>query len=849
MKAILVQPPFVQLNAPYPAIHCLEAFLRGQGHEAVAYDHSIALYRRIFSRAGLAKVFAEAREALDGRTAALAASGAAVSGDLASGVATALQVERYLSYGPLYIEWIDGIVDFLSGRDPAMAHRLASAAEFPRGARAEAYLGSRGGRVGPDEAGQLATCILDDLGDFIGFALDPDFGTVRYAERLASSRADFSEVRASLDSSWLVREFYTPFLDEFWAARAAESPGAPPDLVLVTIPFPGCLLGALAFARAARKAFGEPDPGESLYGTAYPTGGKGVHKAPRIVFGGGYVSTELRGLCDSGIFDFCDYLSFDAGYGSLASILAQEGEAGLYGTTYRAGQDDLGNFGGLGERHERREAGLHGTVYRASSGSPTSAPPGTLSGTPRGGLYRTMYRPGGDGALVVSGFPTGDSAAAESGPGRHVVGCADFEKFARLEREAVTNVFPDYRSADFGSYLRIVDSGNAMHRLWSETPWLKYSLAHGCYWRRCSFCDTELEYVADFTRSSTGALLDAASAAAARTGLHGIHFVDEAMPMAALLDFARANRALVAGQARPFSYWGNVRFDATWTQGRCEFLGASGLVAVSGGIEIATERGLEMTGKGFDLASLVRTLVAMRRAGLLVHTYLIYGFPGQTAADIVDSAEFCRQLFASGLVDSAFWHRFVLTRHSRMYREWKEGKRPGLIPSDRAWSFANNDLSFEGERAFDRFDAPLAASLDAWMESAGLAKPLSAWFGRAAPKASIAGDLVESLIASAEAALDEADPDPKGRVYWLGGIPALQARPPEVGRVRLSWAYRGELRSIELPGTEAAARKAAALLGSPELRIDGRPYAVLETELGLPKSAMVDLLSAGLVVV
>ncbi len=777
MRAILIQPPFTQLNAPYPAVYNLEAFLRGRGIQAdavasaeasaEAYDHSIGLYRRIFSRAGLAKLFSDARAALG------------------KGPETAdrLQVERYLSYEPLYIEWIDGIVGFLAGRDPAMAHRLASAVELPRGARAEAFLAERDGRIGPDEARSLATKILDDLGDFIAYSLDPAFGTVRYAERLASSRADFGEVRASLANSWLMNEFYSPMLDEFWSARLKEvgagaGPGAAIDLVLVTIPFPGCLLGALACAQAVRKAFFEAS---------------GEVRRPRIVFGGGYVSTELRGLRDTGIFDFCDYLSFDAGYGSLASIM-------------EGGQESL---------------------------------------------YRTMFRRS-DGALIVAGFPVGDSARLEEGPRRLVADCADERRFEALEREAVKGVFPDYRSADFGDYLRIVDSENPMHRLWSDTPWLKYSLAHGCYWRRCSFCDTELEYVADFAPTKIEGLLAAADTASARTGLYGIHFVDEAMPMASLLAFARANRERAAKGARPFSFWGNVRFDASWTQGRCEFLAASGLVAVSGGIEIATERGLAMTDKGFDLASLVRTLVAMKRAGLLVHAYLIYGFPGQRVSDIVDSAEFCRQLFASGLVDSAFWHRFVLTRHSRMHREWRDGKRPELKPLDREWRFANNDLSFEGEKLFDRFDAPLAAALAAWMEGVNLEKPVAAWFGRGTPKASIAFDHVESLIAKAEVALDSEPPSPKGRAHWVAGRPMLtkagQGSAAERGASSLVWTCRGERYSIELP-LMAAAEAAASLLSSPELSLSGIPYAELEARLGLPAAAMAELLASGLVVV
>lgn len=810
MRAILVQPPFVQLNAPYPAVHYLEAFLRSRGDSAVSFDHSIALYRRIFSRAGLTKVFADARIALGGHSAGDAGY-TANGGRVGPGADenARIQLERYFSCERLYIEWIDGIVDFLSGGDPAMAHRLASAVELPRGARAEAFLEERGGRIDPDEARALATRILDDLGDFIAYALDPSFGTVRYAERIAMSRADFGEVRAALDSSWLLKEFYQPFLDDFWAARqpesAAGSAAFPIDLILITIPFPGCLLGALACARSAQKAFGGEDDGR----TSSPRSGL---RRPRVVFGGGYVSTELRGLRDAGIFDFCDYLSFDAGYGSLASIIDREA--------------------------------------RVVAGGVASA------------LYRTMTR-GTDGSLLVSGFPMDDSAreespVRESGPERLLLECDKEEEYRRLEREAVTGIFPDYQSANFDAYLRVVDSGNQMHRLWSDTPWLKYSLAHGCYWRRCSFCDTELEYVADFARSETAALLAAAEKASQSSGLSGIHFVDEAMPMAALLDFARANRARATGEsaralaigksshaARPFSFWGNVRFDSSWTQGRCEFLAASGLMAVSGGIEIATERGLAMTDKGFDLAGLVTTLVAMKRAGLLVHAYLIYGFPEQPAADIVDSAEFCRQLFASGLIDSAFWHRFVLTRHSRMYGEWKAGTKPALKPRDRPWSFANNDLSFEGEAAFDRFEAPLAASLSSWMEGKDMEKPASVWFGRGVRSASIAPDLVESLIASAEKALDEASPSSKARAYWIAGKPAVRGMGSK--KALMTWAYRGDLRSVELPASIAQA--VAATLSSPVLSVEGRIYVDLEVELRLPQPAMAELLSAGLVVV
>jgi radical SAM superfamily enzyme YgiQ (UPF0313 family) len=784
MKALLVQPPFAQLNAPYPAIHYLEAFLRERGVETACADHSIELYRSLFSREGLEAVFEAARAELDLPRRA--------------GANVRFQLERYLSYEGLYLEWVGGILEFLSGQDPAFAHRLAQAVELPRGMRAARFLEARGGRIAYHEAAGLATAILEDLGDLVAYAYDPSFGTVRYGERIAASARRFAEVRSALEASPLLQGPYERILQAAW-----RKTGTAPDLLLVSIPFPGSLLGALACAASARRVFGG---------------------RTRVLLGGGYVSTELRGIRDPGLFDFCDYLCFDSGYGSIASILEVE------------------------------------------------------SGSPRARLFRTMYREDG-GIIVAAGFDPADEAG--SGPDRRrITRCDEEERLIRLEAEALASVHPDYSGAGFGRYLRVADSENPMHRLWSDSPWLKYGLARGCYWARCSFCDTGLEYVSRFVPAAVPALMAAAAKASERTGLRGIHFVDEAMPMHALLAFARANRARAAAGEAPFHFWGNARFDSSWTEDRCEFLAASGLVAVSGGIEIATEAGLAITEKGFDLPGLVRRIVAMRRAGLLVHAYLIYGFPGQSSQDIVDSAEVCRQLFAAGLLDSGFWHRFVLTRHSGLYREWLAkrliasgtagapvGEAPAapaqspdnpalpfLKPLDGPWDFADNDLSFEGEEAFDEFDAPLATTLETWMVGEALGSPAAASLREAGLKSAresgaIAPALVERLVARAEAELDEARPGLEGRAQWIAGEPLY--RPSQGGLDRLTWAYRGELRELLLPqgSGDAAARILVRLAGEP----DGRPFSELAAELAregsMGQEAMAELRGSGLVVV
>ena len=49
-KLLLITPPFVQVNCPYPATAYLKGYLTRQGYQAEQYDLSIELINRLFSR-------------------------------------------------------------------------------------------------------------------------------------------------------------------------------------------------------------------------------------------------------------------------------------------------------------------------------------------------------------------------------------------------------------------------------------------------------------------------------------------------------------------------------------------------------------------------------------------------------------------------------------------------------------------------------------------------------------------------------------------------------------------------------------------------------------------------------
>ena len=146
----------------------------------------------------------------------------------------------------------------------------------------------------------------------------------------------------------------------------------------------------------------------------------------------------------------------------------------------------------------------------------------------------------------------------------------------------------------------------------------------------------------------------------AQTGENGFHFVDEAAPPALM----RALALEIIKRKLIVSWWTNIRFEKSFTRDLCLLLKASGCIGVSGGLEVASDRLLELIQKGITVAQVAGVTKNFTQAGIMVHAYLMYGFPTQTAQETIDSLEMVRQLFEAGILQSAFWHQFTMTAHS-----------------------------------------------------------------------------------------------------------------------------------------------------------------------------------------
>ena len=588
MKVLSLIPPMTQLNTPYPSTAYLTGFLRSRGIHAEQEDLALALVLSFFTAKGLAEIHSQALHVPEEDRSA--------------------SVNFFLDYFSAYQASISPVIAFLQGRDSTLSHRINSREFLPEGPRFAALdafddegagdsLSWAFGALGShDRARHLATLYLNDLSDVLRDAVDDRFEFVRYAESLASSQPTFTPLAEALNAKPTLMDIHLQEL----TSKAIEH--HQPDVVLLSVPFPGAMYAALRIAQTIKKS--------------YP--------AIKIALGGGYVNTELRELSDARIFDYVDFIMLDSGERPLLALLEHlEGKRSI----------------------ER--------------------------------LVRTFI-------------------------------CSASNEVRYVNWQELDIPFEDVGTATWDglpldSYLSLLDMLNPMHRLWSDGRWNKLTVAHGCYWKKCSFCDVSLDYISRYETASASLLVDRIEQIVTETGQTGFHFVDEAAPpkvLKALAEELIRRRVVI-------SWWGNIRFEKTFTPELAQLLASSGCIAMSGGLEVASDRLLNLMKKGVSVEQVAQVTKGFSDAGILVHAYLMYGFPTQTVQETVDALEYVRQLFESGCIQSGFFHRFICTVHSPVGLNPEE-YGVELVPLPEI-TFAKNDVSFIDPTGVDHFQIILLA--------------------------------------------------------------------------------------------------------------------------------------------
>ncbi len=333
---------------------------------------------------------------------------------------------------------------------------------------------------------------------------------------------------------------------------------------------------------------------------------------------------------------------------------------------------------------------------------------------------------------------------------------------------------PDYSDLFLDKYISVIEIVNPMHRMWSDGRWNKLTMAHGCYWGKCTFCDISLDYIKIYEPIAANLLCDRMEEMIAQTGQNGFHFVDEAAPPALM----KALALEILRRKLSVTWWTNIRFEKSFTRDLCLLLKSSGCIAVSGGLEVASDRLLELIDKGVTVEQVAKVTRNFTEAGIMVHAYLMYGYPTQTVQETVDSLEMVRQLFEVGVLQSGFWHQFAMTAHSPvgMYPE-----KFGVVPTSSPLVgfgvvFANNDINYVDKTGIDhdKFSFGLKKSLFNFMHGICFDYELQEWFDFKIPKTKIHPDFIASALEEEEDCFVPRNAKPTAKIIWLGGKPFVE---------------------------------------------------------------------------
>lgn len=640
-RLLLVTPPFTQSNTPYPATPYLKGYFNTVGIVSYQADLGIEVLQDMFTPAFLEPHFRKLQEIRNTLPAHL---------------------RRMADRSELYLSTILPVVAYLQGRNHTLAHLISETDYLPRGSRfdemddVEWAFGAMGIH---DKAKYLATLYLEDLADMIRETVDARFEFTKYAEHLGRSASSFDTLYAELNQP-------ESEIDRLmWARLESHIEAARPDVLVLTIPFPGNLYTAFRCGQYIATH----------------------HPEITVVMGGGFVNTELRSLSDPRVFDYTRFILLDDGELALMRLLA--------------------------------------------------------------------YLDSGDKNLLVRTFVREDN---------RVVYCSDADAADVPMGDRGT---PDYAGLPLDRYLSVLDMINPMHSLWSDGRWNKLTLAHGCYWGKCAFCDGSLDYIGRYEPDTAGRIADRMERLIEETGERGFHFVDEAAPPALLRDLAIE----ILKRRMSVVWWGNIRFEKSYTDDLCRLLKRSGCIAVSGGLEVASDRLLKLINKGVSVEQVAQVTRHFSDAGIWVHAYLMYGFPSETAQETVDSLEIVRQLFRHELVHSAFWHRFALTAHSPVGKDPDKYRLRIVEPP--FGGFARNDIAFEDPVGDDPeiFGEGLRRSLFNYMRGVGFDVPLQKWFDEKVPRTTVPPTYIEYCLREKKPGATDFSGK---RLLWIGLQPRME---------------------------------------------------------------------------
>ncbi|MCE7869162.1 radical SAM protein [bacterium CPR1] len=195
----------------------------------------------------------------------------------------------------------------------------------------------------------------------------------------------------------------------------------------------------------------------------------------------------------------------------------------------------------------------------------------------------------------------------------------------------------------------------------SPEPVLTIRSSKGCYWKKCTFCDTDYGVCPD--NRSVENLVDEMQALQEKWGVSDYCFIDECIVpryMERVVD-------CIEQRGLKVHWYGNGRLETSFTTQRLDRLRQGGLTMLLWGLESGSDRIMKLINKGIKLDKRLEILKNSSDSGIWNFCYIFFGFPSETEEEGLQTIEMIES--NTDIIHSYGRSVFTLNKHAKLHTD------------------------------------------------------------------------------------------------------------------------------------------------------------------------------------
>jgi anaerobic magnesium-protoporphyrin IX monomethyl ester cyclase len=226
--------------------------------------------------------------------------------------------------------------------------------------------------------------------------------------------------------------------------------------------------------------------------------------------------------------------------------------------------------------------------------------------------------------------------------------------------------------------------GLPLARYFSPEPVICIQSSKGCYWGKCTFCDSDFGIHRDV--KSLDRLIAEIRYLKEKYNFRHYEFIDESIKP----DYMERMARRFIEEKLEIRWFSNGRLEDAFTPELLKLLNDAGLTMVLWGFESGCERIMKLINKGVNLEKRYDILASARDVGIWNFAYIFFGFPTETEEEAMETIRaLCDH---KDIIHSYGRSVFTLGRHSLLYLD---AERYGIFDMAKSGEELSTNISYK----------------------------------------------------------------------------------------------------------------------------------------------------------